>query len=478
MTFIRRDVWTLLARDPWDDATEGYARAVTTMRGRAATDPTSWAFQAAIHGSYAAPPPGAQWNECQHASWFFLPWHRMYLYFFERIVRAASADPTWALPYWNYDQPTPANTLPKPLRAPSLPGGGANPLNLRPPRRNASVAAGAQLPPPMTSPTQALNQRTFSGPPGDGFGGGQSPPVMFSSATGALEQTPHNVIHVAIGGSPNGACQGGLMVDPNCAALDPVFWLHHANIDRLWNRWIELGGGRANPSDGAWLTQSFTFYDETGAAVTMTCADVVDTAEQLDYVYDDDPAALTIAMSAQPAGGPPELLAATDEPVELRGGTASASLSAPPSTRDRLAGVRPGLSADEPDEPLFLTVEDIDAPKNPGLVYGVYLNAPPAAREEEREQYRVGNMTLFGIETIKNPARHTAPALKHTFEITGVVANLKAQGRWDPDAINVTFEPITAGVPEDGGAALLADQEIEAAASVPVRIGRIGLFAG
>src|ERR687896_2285569 len=100
---VRREIWALEADDPFDPVTLAYANAVNVMQGRPADDPTSWAFQCAIHGAYAAPPPGAEWNMCQHQSWFFLPWHRMYLYFFERIVRAAVAEAggpeDFALPY-------------------------------------------------------------------------------------------------------------------------------------------------------------------------------------------------------------------------------------------------------------------------------------------------------------------------------------------------------------------------------------------
>ncbi len=78
---------------------------------------------------------------------------------------------------------------------------------------------------------------------------------------------------------------GGLDDRPNCAAQDPVFWLHHANIDRLWERWLSLGGGRANPTEAAWRNVPFTFFDEKGAAVTMTAADVLDPAGQLGYTY-------------------------------------------------------------------------------------------------------------------------------------------------------------------------------------------------
>ena len=41
------------------------------------------------------------------------------------------------------------------------------------------------------------------------------------------------------------------MGDPLTAAQDPIFWLHHANIDRLWNHWLQQGGGRADPTDSA-----------------------------------------------------------------------------------------------------------------------------------------------------------------------------------------------------------------------------------
>src|SRR5215831_1156938 len=114
--FVRRDVWKLTNDDePWDPITEAYAKAVAAMQERSTTrDATSWGWQASMHGTYQRTPRGAAWNQCQHASWFFLPWHRMYLYWFEAIVRAeviAQGGPDdWALPYWDYTQPFPANT--------------------------------------------------------------------------------------------------------------------------------------------------------------------------------------------------------------------------------------------------------------------------------------------------------------------------------------------------------------------------------
>ena len=144
---------------------------------------------------------------------------------------------------------------------------------------------GAQFDPSLTSAAAALAQTGFTSP-APGFGGGKVGPVHFDSSTGALEFTPHNAMHGAIGGAPSpGTCTEGLMNAPECAALDPIFWLHHANIDRLWSVWIASGGGRSDPPDGSWLDAPFNFYTETGAPITMTAKEVLNTALQLKYVY-------------------------------------------------------------------------------------------------------------------------------------------------------------------------------------------------
>jgi hypothetical protein len=44
----------------------------------------------------------------------------------------------------------------------------------------------------------------------------------------ALEDHPHNMIHYGIGGD---------MFDPTTSTNDPIFWVHHANVDRIWLSW-------------------------------------------------------------------------------------------------------------------------------------------------------------------------------------------------------------------------------------------------
>ena len=42
------------------------------------------------------------WGTCQHGNLNFLPWHRMYLHFYERVMRKQSGDDKFSLPYWDY----------------------------------------------------------------------------------------------------------------------------------------------------------------------------------------------------------------------------------------------------------------------------------------------------------------------------------------------------------------------------------------
>lgn len=82
------------------------------------------------------------------------------------------------------------------------------------------------------------------------------------------------------------------------APLDPIFWLHHCNIDRLWEVWVQrqkhLGVLDRNPKTaglaptGGWLDEPFDFHDDSGSPVRMTSREVLDTRlPALSYEYDD-----------------------------------------------------------------------------------------------------------------------------------------------------------------------------------------------
>jgi hypothetical protein len=94
---------------------------------------------------------------------------------------------------------------------------------------------------------------------------------------------PHNFVHVDI---------GGLMESPSTAGRDPIFWLHHANIDRLWEVWRGLPGSIALTDPGAastllvtqWRSSIFVFGDP-GSPATYSMDDIEDLGT-LDYSYE------------------------------------------------------------------------------------------------------------------------------------------------------------------------------------------------
>src|SRR5439155_17787428 len=92
----RKDVSKLNSNSPEILALQ---MAVTAMKALAAPDGRNWLAQAKIHGT-----PGGDFGLCQHGNWFFLPWHRAYLYYFEEIVRELSRNEDFALPYWDWSK--------------------------------------------------------------------------------------------------------------------------------------------------------------------------------------------------------------------------------------------------------------------------------------------------------------------------------------------------------------------------------------
>src|SRR6516165_2046192 len=354
------------------------------------TDPTSYRFHANIQGTRDSPATPAQmesWNQCEHGGFYFLSWHRMFLYFFDRILRAASGDPNLVLPYWDWTDPA-QRTLPVPFRQPADP---SNPLFIASPGRPAALNAGTfSLGAGTVDDSGAFADVNFEtgGLSGNGFGGGTTTPMQFANAYGDLERQPHNVVHSAL---------GGLMGNPFTAGQDPIFWLHHANIDRLWNRWLQQGGGRADPADSAWLNTTFTFYDEAGHAVYLTGAQIVDTVGQLNYRYDDDPMPpmfirfpIILAENATAPGG---------ERIKLEASPATVRLPLNEQARQALVAL-PG----QPDRKVFLRLQDIRTEKPPSYYYAIYLNPQAGQKIDEHTPGFVGNLSLFSM------ARHRMPS--------------------------------------------------------------------
>lgn len=242
-----------------------------------------------------------------YQSFVFLPWHRELLRRFEADLR--SVDPTVTLPYWDSsDSESTAAVF-----TDDFMGSFGNAQDNYFLRTGAFRAAPFQL--RNLSPEQ-LNQQgfwalTFSSPSDLNRDGRVEPPQRFlqrnsnivpspnsvfpgqaSFVTRAqvdgvlnlptferfsvgLESGPHNNTHVWVGGEMTQA------TSPN----DPLFFLHHANIDRLWTEWVETNqdntGFRPFSSQvpGARINDPLFSFDG------VTTEQLISTAE-LGYLYD------------------------------------------------------------------------------------------------------------------------------------------------------------------------------------------------
>ena len=412
--FVRRNVYEL---DPNGPELRAYRRGITVMMARPADDPTSWLYQANIHGTTERRLRPA-WNSCPHASWFFLSWHRMYLYWFERIVREASGFDRFALPYWNYNKAG-QGALPSVFRRPTSK---ANVLYVaeRSKRANDGTEAGKST----TSAQTAMAAKQFvSTNAVGGFGG---PDVVSGDGFlfGLLEMSPHNGIHVWAGGDR------GLMANPQTAARDPIFWLHHANIDRLWDVWLDLGGGRRNPTgEEKWMNAEFTFFDENGQRQRMSGKEVVDTVRQLDYRYDDLSAgddAPADDRSGRRAAGPTaeadRTTIADRDSVVLSGRRATVTLAATARASSR-----------QPQAPV-LELADVSAMADVGFVYEVYVNLKPGTNPDFQNPSYVGSLSSFGLASA-GQGGHAGHGAGKTFRFA-------IEGGLDGGSTTVTFVPV------------------------------------
>jgi tyrosinase len=482
---VRQNVFTLdpPAPNQWHPTLLWYARAIGQMQQRPLNDPRSWRYQAAIHDyvrsqdplgtpSDALPSTALQqqfWRQCQHFSWFFLPWHRMYLFYFEQIIIDAIKElggphADWALPYWNYSDNANANArrLPPAFQASTMPDGTPNPLRVN--ARNAGANTNAIVADDFdVDIADCLSEPQFVAQPAGGnpgFGGAQTGFNHSSGIGGKLENVPHGSMHMAV---------GGFMSRFNTAGLDPLFWLHHCNIDRLWTVWQKRSAAHQDPTQSLWLTGvSFDFNDAFGAIATHTSSEVVDTtASPLLYDYDDvsDPlgglegAPEGVAMGERPI---PEMVGATDRPVMLTGQPVTTSLSVSPPTGP--AGGLEGVGA-EPAE-IYLNIENIRGGGTP-TSYLVYLNVPPGESPEQHPELLAGNLSMFGVaEASESTDVHAGSGVHYALKVGKVVRRLREQNAWNPADVRITFVPRPRRLPE--GAPEAAPQ--------PVHVGRVSLY--
>jgi hypothetical protein len=211
----------------------------------------------------------AVWNGCQSHSynpsdpeqfqqWYFLPWHRLMLYQFEGVIREVLHDEDFALPYWNPVTGNPADlVVPAVFRDPGS--------TLYNGTRWFWVNGGERIDTLYRDwiTLDALNEKFYIDSPNGSLG--------FNPR---LDQNPHFFTHFALGGD---------MAEFSTVGADPMFYLHHSNIDRLWESWNRLGN--KNPTDPKYLDRKFSYGDRSGKRVDLPVS-ASDRTAQLGYEYD------------------------------------------------------------------------------------------------------------------------------------------------------------------------------------------------
>ena len=434
-----------------------YAQAVKLMMALPPSNPLSWTFQwythavptnttkaaaiASIFGPGSSPQKTlatAMWNTCQaHFSAvdepYFLPWHRMYVCYFEEIIRAVLHDPNFSLPYWNYSVPA-GYPLPKEFRMSGDPLWGP----LFRPNRRAVVNAGQPIFNGIgvamdLNPASALAQPNYL------------PTGVVPGFNQALDQGVHGSVHVFVGNN-----QG--MGSIPWAANDPIFWMHHCNIDRIWASWNN--SGHVNPMTAAWLNKVFVFAGPDGKGVKAIVKDYTNT-KKCDYKYDQligapmlvaAAAAPGLAAAAPPApaatlaksqAGPIALGAA---PVRVPVQATASPTAAAPSAAPGAAPLAARLSALPENRRLYLVINNIKAEAQPETLYRVYLDLPEGTSPSDpiNSNY-VGSFNFF--DAVPHGDDHSGHASKPvSFDITNVASNLDARGLLKADH-TVTIVP-------------------------------------
>jgi tyrosinase len=364
-----------------------YRAAVREMKNLPESDPRNWRRQAQIH-----------FDGCPHGNWYFLPWHRKYILDFERICRDLSGEPNFALPYWNWTQ---TRSIPAPFWEGTLLD------TTRAIGKNAEISGqfvGRRV------IDRILRKNDFELFASFRPQGQNSTDPLWQRRVGAkalLERTPHDNVHVWINGNMV------TLMSP----LDPIFWLHHCNIDRLWAEWNARG--HTNISSTLWRDFRLSPFN--------TLVRDLQSITQLGYTY----RSLAQTRLAEASELPP-LLDRTRARFELM--------------EPQVASLRQGVSfpVEAPESPLPLAAEGasaedgaedsgpkvlafvrgVEPPEDEQVTVNVFLNCPYLTAETPvSDPHYVGNFTFFGIHEHEDD--HDMKQ-SFVFDLTDTVDRLRA----------------------------------------------------
>ncbi len=200
------------------------------------------------HAADLVPPTEAN-SEDIHATWAFLPWHRAFIYFHERLLARVLDDDDFRLPVWEWERDDVVPSFYRNLPAPFVNG----------PSRKTSL----RVPFPDCYLLAWLYSPDFESFMGNNSGG----------RTGQAAGGAHNAVHMSLAGA---------MSTLNVAAVDPLFYSHHANVDRFWWHW---GNQLRIPAPQEFLNLDLYFYDLNGKLGKIQASTLMD-MRRLGYDYD------------------------------------------------------------------------------------------------------------------------------------------------------------------------------------------------
>lgn len=420
-------------------ALASYAKGITAMLALPATHPQNWFRNAFIH-----------LMDCPHGNWWFYVWHRGYVGYFEETIRNLSKDPTFAMPYWDWTTlpqlpdsmfkgvltPTDSAFLPytkdlntftsfiKPAMTNywnSLSAAQKAQLNIRGYKAfddmwndvtgngvpgNAAYAQTTKSRYPTVSNPKLDKDVAYDCSPFVVYSGlwpakfndpdisasfTSSKTPSHNSPAGSfcvLEGLPHNQTHNFIGGVPtwNPGPYGNMtnFLSP----VDPIFFLHHSNLDRLWDVWTRKQLSLKQPilppqpDLGTLSSEPFLFYvNGSGGFVPNGKAGDYLTMDRFQYDYEP-------GFGEDAIKSPNRTISSLKAPVQGKIAANSASIAVPEAAvKSHLAETR-GAS-------LIVTIT-LQRPAGPGRSFHVAVGGPAGANITPDSPYYAGTISFFG----------------------------------------------------------------------------------
>ncbi|MEL6499775.1 MAG: tyrosinase family protein [Cyanobacteria bacterium J06623_1] len=230
---IRKEISTLSGSE-----LQKFRAALTQLQNDTARN--NYQFMAGLHG---LPNP----SNCPHHLPTFLPWHRLYLSQFESLLQRF--DPSVTLSYWDWtSEQAIAEGIPNLIADSTVSDRDGNDVN----NPLASAVVGFQDRSTSRNPREAGRLRFYA----DDVATAMAQNIFYTASAETLDFTtaleaPHDSFHDWVRGD---------MGRVAFSAYDPIFWLHHCNIDRLWAEWQVNNPEVVLPEE--LLEQSLPFYSQ------------------------------------------------------------------------------------------------------------------------------------------------------------------------------------------------------------------------